>query len=711
MRYERTEKKKYSRAILRLLSLLLAAALLAGLIPVTAHAAEPSFTTVEVGDDANTLKAYLEMDRDLIINLVSDMDARIGENGDRNSPYVDYWCTLGSGTKVINLNGYDITLRNDRYEPEREMTMLCVPKESELVINDSTGGGEINYNGMLACGGDFGLYDAHMNDHNLIGISGGKLTVNGGKLTAGRSSKFWATQNAEYMYRQINGCAIVLTSGEAVINGGIIRGRGFSGYDSNKDTYMRTSAIRATGGKLSIYDGEFWGMGCADVLHIDPAVDLSIYSGSFDVHKQDYDIARASHDSGWGAFVYISDQITPSYGSAEIPGRIATDRNDLSYTGQFRSAEVSPKPQQTLKMQRYGSSGAEALSAGEVIEWDKTGSLSFIGSFDPYYDPEHLRSYDDITYYDRGWGLVSAELRLTPEGESLTKPLLSDGNGFVDLGGLSAEDKAKLTVGSTYYLRLSAKEIWNSTGENRVISYTDDKLVKIKIVEPAYSMPDLNIGISWTPSLRSDYSNLTELSPAGDGTMNKLYNLSASGRISRFVTTWTYSGGNGQPKTYTHSDNVTGDLSRSDFFRGISPVSYRVDLYKGSTLLGTKTAEANVLFFPDITVKQGSSALTPDASHRVEIPAGAAGTPLTLSCNANSYSGIFWVKDGSKIEGSSGKQTLSVDLSTSAGFGWYGLGYTMDGKDYISDQSYYLGVKDTGKRYANISSSAANCSV
>ena len=86
--------------------------------------------------------------------------------------------------------------------------------------------------------------------------------------------------------------------------------------------------------------------------------------------------------------------------------------------------------------------------------------------------------------------------------------------------------------------------------------------------------------------------------------------------------------------------------------------------------------------------------------------ASASDKKVTLSCSPNSSSGLFWAKDGTKLTDSAEKKTYTVDLGTASNIGWYSLGYTVDGKDYISEQEFYLGIKE-GERNLSLACSAS----
>ena len=149
----------------------------------------------------------------------------------------------------------------------------------------------------------------------------------------------------------------------------------------------------------------------------------------------------------------------------------------------------------------------------------------------------------------------------------------------------------------------------------------------------------------------------------------KLDGLVREGKISGYTAMFNYVDAAGEEKSHVMTD-TTGGISTYNFFRGISTVEYAVKPNKGGRTLGTAVAAKKVVHFPDLAADK-----TVDDDGRVLLAPTASDKKVTLSCNANSYSGIFWAKDGVKLKDSDGKSTWTVDLSGAAGIGWYGLGY------------------------------------
>ena len=692
--------------------------------------AEPTFDyEVEAGDDLNTLKAYLEMDFNLKINIVSDMEARIGEKKDRNSPYVEYWCTLGKGVKVINLNGHDLTLANDRTEQSKAMTMFRVPSGAELVINDNKNSGEITYDGLLASIGKTSdwntTWNSHQNKHHLIAVTGGKLVVNSGKLIAGRSNKFYASSPATHFYRQINGCAITMTGGETEIRGGRFEGRGILDFtDYYHDSKGRAAAVNATGGKLAIYDGTFWGMGCADVLQISDGVDIKIFGGIYDTHKQDCKLADGTWtDQIVGTIEDVgADGYSTSYGCIGIPARATANNGKhtqvyVSGSGfwtpeQLLSAEplletsravsISPVEEQTGLGVTWGDNDSwQGIYQPLKLNWDKVTPLRIGMQHDYYYPWVNLRSFDAVERYD--YDELSACFCNSEGGSNVAVMDAGDGSFWVDLNEMSKAEKDKLGVGNTYHLCLIDTEYWKNSNSSYLVRYRNNMTIEVTITEPDMTAPELNVGFTWENIPGGD-GNTIDLTPTGDGTEKALGALLRSGRISAYDAWFNYYKTNGVWTTNAFARNTTGVLSPTDMRPGINSVRYYVRLYKGGEILGNYYADANIVYFPNITANKPI-----DSFNRILIDAGASSKTVKLGVDSTMTSGMFWVKDDVKISGATGAN-YTADLADPSKIGYYTVGFTVDGKDYYSPCTVYLGVKG-GTRSISLSRSAATTTI
>ena len=695
----------------KILSFVMAAALLLTALPFTAATAfaaaseeakigaEPEFETKDIIGKSQ-FESALKSDKNITLNINSD----ILEGGISDSIPV-------RGKKVIELNGHDISYTDNgvffsQNTGLSKLHLLKVEKGAELVINDRTGGGKIRFSANHLWTNEIEYRHAR----NVIAVmNGGHLTVNSGTLEAGESEKFkiWSMPfSYSTEYRQVGGCAVIMDGGAVVvINGGCLRGRS-SGY------WNDAAITAASNCSLTIYDGEFWGMGCAPALRIDKAEKPDIRGGTFNVHKQDYEIVLKLYSSGG-----VEQAMQPEYGKIGIPARaIDTTRTQVHVTGQPNLSKeqiaagvmtdthnktiVEPIPQQYGVVQKYNAQtntyGKQTY--GEVYEWDKETALRFQFQHSLYYPRYELHSYDDVDYTMTNH--TTAHLRLSPEGEDEVTLNETGGASRVDLNNLTAYQKSLLEVGKTYYLRLTDYERWNSGhGEHR-IDYADASGVKIKIVEPQYAMPQLNIGFDWVNVINSVNRNLLHITPSGDGSVKALTSLINGGKITNYKAEFKYADSSGVYATKTFRNDLS-EFNLSDMSCGISDVTYTLTLYKNSKTLGSVSKKQDVVYFPSVTADR-----TADSSYRVLVEPAAANKTVTLSITGKSAAGMYWTRDGAKLSENRSRPTYAVDLSNANNVGRYSVGYTLNGKDYYSDQGLYLGIKD-GTRTVSISTNAS----
>lgn len=290
--------------ILLVLSMLLSCV---GVITVSADAEYVEVNTVE------SFKEAMESAGDKNIIVTDDIiyTCKVNEIG-------DYWITIGSGEKTLNLNGKAVELNA---ETGVRTTMIAVPKGASLVINDTSGdnSGHLWCYGRMESPRDDDGVPRYFNDgvkyRNLIEINGGSVTVNGGSLEAGRSKRYWIYNGRDiysyrhqtdyalqfgvlgwaigvrydgYAWQQVNGDCIIVNDGALSVNDGVLLGRGFSNLETYVDSspdmdinYGLSVCLRLRGGITNINGGTFWGRGNASVLRASKDAKVSIKRGTF----------------------------------------------------------------------------------------------------------------------------------------------------------------------------------------------------------------------------------------------------------------------------------------------------------------------------------------------------------------------------------------------------------------------------------------------
>lgn len=480
----------------KILSLLLALSMLVGMLPLSvipANAAEvpeitsggtyvenPRWSSVDNRSGNRTgiasLKGLMEAPSENAMYIRLDSDLKyVGDPEPDLQIYV-------RGVKHLDLNGHDLIYGTDS---PYGYSFIQVMKGAELHIYDSRGGGYVHYEGYLK-------------DHetgklrNVITVWGGKLFVNGGTFTAGRSKEMWGIWEHYEKYRndtytgnirhQIVGNAIELCEGsECVINGGSFHGRG--------DDH---GAVTATNSKLIINGGYFKGFGGASALQVGAQSNsdgtkkgsCAINAGEFDTHKID----REYYDSGkydgrpdvftygkygkaidnkywdWrqGQGVYYEPTIEIQYNpNAEVI---------VSGTGkeERQTATVTPK-QGTFKLSNPGwdtYSPDIAFGGSEITRMVSIDS----DSFTPYFKGQEkwlAQDYNDKTLYytaavwqifDNDGNAVSNEQMFMGSGGFDTQPKSVDMRQFKAKNG---KDRLQLTAGQSYILRCTLMEAWD----------------------------------------------------------------------------------------------------------------------------------------------------------------------------------------------------------------------------------------------------------
>ena len=699
---------KKAFGILLVISILLTAfPLTASAAPVRTDAGvgdDPSFTTMSVSS-AESLKAYLEMDGDYQINIIADLSYRIGKKGDIANACPEYWCKLGSGVKVVDMQGYDFSLYCDSKDTQSRngSAMFKITSGAEFVLNDTVGNGTLNYNAMLKEG-----YD-NRDVRDIFKVSGGKLTVNGGRVIAGRRSDKHII-DLGYAYLQVNGHGIVMHNGETVINGGRIEGRG--------EIHLKNcAAVKANGGSLTVNDGDVVGYGNADALSVDNSAAVTVRSGYFDVYKNDEEV-----------YTEPNTVSAPKYGNIGIPGRAFSHDSNLSRTKVWRkgrgelsaldvrggavleiSDRVLVEPKNVTATAQYSFDGAtwNDITASTVINWDKQSNLKFRCFDSPFFTQRRI--YDKVShYYPAHRGSIS----LSPGGEALSDGLSdmrnsrdNDAfNGYTATEAQAALDlydyknqAAVLENGKTYYLQLSATEYYKGTHTyRRTVSPANN--IQIKITQPT-AVPTLNVDFDWS---LDDNGNLVVM-PKGDATRTYLDNLRVQGVIGSYKARITYLNKSNTNTTYNYGDNFIGRWGHNDIRRGVSTLKLIVDIYRGSVLQKTFTKSASVVYPPDMTADK-----TADSNNAIYFYPSSSDRSVTFTATGGSASSVFWVKNGTKITGATGA-TYRVDDAASAS-GWYSLGYTYSGTDYYGVQEFYVGMKN-GTRSVTVSKSSSSCTI
>ena len=478
----------------KIVSLLLALSMLVGMLPLSvipASAAEvpeitsggtyvenPRWSSVDnrSGNRVGiaSLKGLMEAPSENAMYIRLDSDLKyVGDPEQSLQIYV-------RGVKHLDLNGHDLIYGSDL---EWGGKFITVAEGAELHIYDSRGGGYVHYEGYIKDNAEPGV-------RTLIQVrEGGKLFVNGGTFTAGRSKEIWGTwehyenwRNDTYtgnIRNQITGDAIYLCGGsECVINGGSFHGRGV-GY----------GAITAINAKLIINGGYFKGYGGADALQIGARTNFDgtsegaciINAGEFDTHK----LERVYYDTGiydgggkfrYGEYGFAIDntywnQTEESYYGPPIEIQYNPNAEVIvSGKGKEERQTITVKPKEgTFKLNNPGwdtYSPDIAFGGSEITRMVSIDS----DSFTPYFKGQEkwlAQDYNNKTLYytaavwqifDNDGNAVSNEQMFMGSGGFDTQPKSVDMRQFKAKNG---KDRLQLTAGQSYILRCTLMEAWD----------------------------------------------------------------------------------------------------------------------------------------------------------------------------------------------------------------------------------------------------------
>ncbi len=440
----------------RLISILLTFAILFSCMGIMPAFAESEYVEVNT---AEAFKQILESNGDKNIIVTRDIiyTCQVSDVG-------DYWVTLGSGQKTLNLNGKSVELNA---ETGMETTMIRVPKGADLTINDTSG----DNSGTLFCYGkmetprtDMGprYFNDKVKYRNVLEIDRGAVTINGGTLEAGRSKKMWIYDGRDvydlrhmldytiqfgvlglaigarfdgYAYQQVNGDCITVKDGSLLVNDGIFLGRGFSNLetfvkDNDNDVdveFSRSACLRLLGGSTIINGGTFWGRGNADVLGTTKNAKITVKSGTFSTNHlrillvptinvtlmgywEPYVIGHAQRygymyhpASDVGSVRLTSDMLDPQRNTAELNGETlpVSEWTKLNATGNDGSATVVVTHHMSNSDRRNFMSGRDTKKEISRLNIDGTNAYGMTLSPDVLScNVDGIRSYSVEWYHN-----------------------------------------------------------------------------------------------------------------------------------------------------------------------------------------------------------------------------------------------------------------------------------------------------------------------
>ena len=356
----------------RILSLLLALTMIVGMLPMGVLTATAATTVTEV-DSWEELKTALTASGTANLKLTADIEVTL-DMVTETVPLINFLYGVPfdmsmtveiSGSKTLDLNGYDIKAHNLRNvtscytvdivdTPERhyqmkdyypdfwEDTLFKIPLGCSLTINDSGKDGSISY-------------DAYLREQHELSTKRdvfdvyGTLIINDGSIIAGKTEKYWITDGKKdghwkklgsekymqfeasrydgYARNQVWGSAAnVYDGGCLVVNGGELIGRGesivftetagdFRGPTDGYETHHRDEVVSySSNSSVIVNGGSFKAFGGANVFN--GTGDLSVRAGFFQTDKHDTVASNGYVYGGTNKFTRVQ---TGSYGHLGIP--------------------------------------------------------------------------------------------------------------------------------------------------------------------------------------------------------------------------------------------------------------------------------------------------------------------------------------------------------------------------------------------------------
>ncbi len=220
-------------------------------MPAAADAAQEEVPDVPATDTASWIDAEsalsvyqaLSGNSDAYIRLTADISEVHGSRSDPtgNVDYTPYWCVMGKGNKVLDLNGHTFSITYAlNYDPEstderrsvyarRGSTLFKVGGGTTFTLCDKNGGGELNYAGVLS-----DTQSLWRDVRNVIEVSGetgsdAVFIMNGGSIVPGNTGRFKLAGSTDPLgeERIVSGNGVVVGSHSSVtINAGHIEALG-----------------------------------------------------------------------------------------------------------------------------------------------------------------------------------------------------------------------------------------------------------------------------------------------------------------------------------------------------------------------------------------------------------------------------------------------------------------------------------------------------
>ncbi len=682
------------------------------------------------------LYQLLSTNGDAYIRLDKDIDDMLGNGNIYEDIYYPYWCEMGTGKKVLDLNGhrfsisYNLSVTNSTWEKYAESnkafagsTLLKVGSGTSFILHDSEGGGSLHFDGKLTHS------EAMWRDvRNILEVTdGGEFIMNGGYLDGGRSKKCWAAGSDGVRSRtryQIHANGLIAGPGAKItINGGKIEGRGYFYHKHHsEDHYVRCGAINVWDAddqtRIIINDGEFEGDGCAHGI-----------AGVYEGNQECFTIRGGYFYTNYVTYVvdeFDDDENSRECGDANVPLKdldykklnvnIKTRGNIDAATGKtlkFSDNDTTITPNPTFYS--YGmtkkdrDSGAESnMNGSATVTYDRQEKCQFRANYssiwpagtaaEPYPVGEGAPAHN--IYYE--WQVFdNSGTKIHP---TISKYYYYTDNPYIDadhlLGGIYAD---RFEDGKTYTVRCYITETYEGqySYERKAVCEGRLKITEyVPRIDVEYEIVNSGDGIKITPS-ESMRSMMKEINKDGSDYL-------ASAVITNETTGYEYKHKlvhEGAKNVYTIDASEMSKTKVGAIDIGVEVVVRKQvsgDAYTILTSPGQFKKVKKFGYLPKITCStdQGSS----DQDNTEGSVTVLGNKTIILSTDIkNGYNGtIKWVNtDGDNELAFSTPLNLSA---TNGGSGYWQTAVTVDGTTYYSPNGFWAKFDPPEVKFTYISS-------
>ncbi len=391
-----------------------------------------------------------------------------------------------SGEKHLDLNGCNLEIWNNLWKVETDKVLGCnhyhppatlfvVKKSASLTIYDTSakGTGRINYNSDLIRHEE--CASPHPSRHVIQVKSGGRLTVNGGTIEAGRTITCWNFFSGSYVRQYVSGAAVTAEGGSTVvINGGKFISRGLGtgeSINSLSNAWLCSTLVikrsETAETKIDINDGEFLadaGGHCVCYAEGYKNIKLTVRGGKFTCDKNDEYYKEINPYKG-GRNYYCG---SGKYGETFKNVKAQTVMHSCSEIVKEVTAFGSGRPELVIQPKTDTWNNVVKIKQPEGSVWYKQSVQLDTAHYQPLYADygnAPNSDYNSKTAYSPN--IVAAWQFTNSSGKAISSMVITDWNEPVKLSDFTA-------------LNSSTASAWYKPGEYKTLTCTVYETWKMK---------------------------------------------------------------------------------------------------------------------------------------------------------------------------------------------------------------------------------------